>query len=69
MELGSARSLFSFDIKLKVASRATPHSSGDPSQDSFVAAVWQLTNQQPKESSQKGREFQEQMAACVYVAI
>lgn len=63
------RSLFSFDVKLKAANRATLHSSGDPSQDSFVMAVWQLTNHQPNESSQRDREFQEQMAVCVYVYV
>lgn len=69
MELSSVRSLFSFGIKLKAANRATPHSSGDPSQDSFVVAVWQLTSHQPNESSERGKEFQEQMAVCRYVHI
>lgn len=65
MELGSARSLLSFDMKLEAANRTLLHSSGDPSQDSFVMAVWQLTNHQPHET----QEFQEQMAVCVHMSM
>lgn len=68
-ELGSARSLLSFDVKLNVASRAAPHSSGDPSLDSYVVAAWLLAKQKPNKSSQRGWGVQEQMAVFVHMHI